>query len=159
MQVTTTRFGVLEVAPESVYTFTQPIIGFQEYRRFVLLAGPSESRVYWLQSTESGELAFLLMNPRDVMPDYTVPLNPHDLSELAASTMEELEVYTLVVVPEDPAKIRTNLKAPIVINRKRHLAKQTVIDRNDYPIQYFLAGGKAGAREPRRDQSHARTNA
>ncbi len=159
MQLTTTRFGVMEVDPGTVYTFTQPIIGFQEFRRFVLLAGPAESRVFWLQSTESAELAFLLMNPRDVMPEYTVPLSSHELAELAASSMEELEVYTLVVVPEDPAKIRTNLKAPILINRKHHLGKQTVVDRNDYPIQYFLKQGKAGAREPRRDQSHARSNA
>jgi flagellar assembly factor FliW len=142
MRLSTTRFGDLEIDPDEIVTFTQPIIGFQEFRRFVLLPGPPGSSLCWLQSTDSGELAFLLMDPRQVIPDYSVPLSPHDLSELAASGAEELEVYSLVVVPEDASKIRTNLKAPIVIHRKLRLGKQMILDRSDYPIQYFLAQAK-----------------
>jgi len=159
MRFSTTRFGEFDLNPEEVVTLTQPIIGFQEYRRFVLLPGPPESSLCWMQSTESGELAFLLMNPRQVITDYVVPLTPHDLSELAASNPEELEVYTLLVVPEDPAKIRTNLKAPVVINRKHRLGKQMVLDRSDYPIQYFLAQGTRGGKEPQKEVSHAGSDA
>ncbi|HPN14197.1 MAG TPA: hypothetical protein PLA65_19220 [Spirochaetota bacterium] len=42
MQLETARFGSLEVAPDAVITFTQPILGFQDYRRFVVLPGPSD---------------------------------------------------------------------------------------------------------------------
>ena len=42
MQLRTSRFGDIDVPDGSVITFTQPIIGFQEYRRFVLLPGPAE---------------------------------------------------------------------------------------------------------------------
>ncbi len=152
MQLQTTRFGTIEVDPESVITFTQPIIGFQEYRRFVLLPGPPNSGVCWLQSSESGDLAFLLMNPADLIPEYSVPLGQHELAELAASKSEDLEVYTLVVVPEDRTKIRTNLKAPILVNRKHRLGKQAVLERSDYPVQFFLAQAAPKAREPRRDK-------
>jgi flagellar assembly factor FliW len=147
MRLSTTRFGDLEIDPDEIVTFTQPIIGFQEFRRFVLLPGPPGSSLCWLQSTDSGELAFLLMDPRQVIPDYSVPLSPHDLSELAASGAEELDVYSLVVVPEDASKIRTNLKAPIVIHRKLRLGKQMILDRSDYPIQYFLTQAKRGEKQ------------
>jgi flagellar assembly factor FliW len=143
MQITTSRFGVLEADPETIITFTQPIIGFQEFRRFVLLPGPDGSPLNWLQSTDSSELAFLIIDPRLVFPDYTVKLSKHDMDELAASDAEGLEFYTLVVVPEDPKQIRTNLKAPIILNSAQRLAKQTVLERSDYPIQYFLAQGKS----------------
>jgi flagellar assembly factor FliW len=139
MQLETTRFGRIDIDEDAIVTFTQPIIGFQQYRRFVLLPGPVNNVVQWLQSTELGELAFLLMDPRSVVPDYAVYTNPDELSELAASSIEELEVYTLLVIPQDPAQIRTNLKAPILMNPKRRLAKQTILERSDYPIQFFLA--------------------
>ncbi len=124
------------------------------------LPGPPDSFVSWLQSVDTGELAFLLMNPSQVVPDYTVAVSQHDLTELAASDLDELEVYTLVVVPEDPAKVRTNLKAPILLNPKHRLGKQVVLDKSDYPIQYFLAQGKkSGAGASQREVSNARSDA
>jgi len=155
MLLNTTRFGEIEVADEHVLTFTQPVIGFQDYRRFVVLDGPDNSRVWWLQSTDSGDLAFLLMNPKDVIPDYRVQLGAHELAELAVTKADELEVYTLVVVPADPNEVRTNLRAPIVVNRKQRLGKQTVLEKQDYPIQYFLAQARAAAPQ---ETGHARTD-
>lgn len=158
MQLRTTRFGDIDVPDGSVITFTQPIIGFQEYRRFVLLPGPADSAVTWLQSTESGELAFLLMNPKDVVPDYGFHLGQHELAELAVSTQSELDIYTILVVSEDVAKVRTNLKAPILINTRQRLGKQTVLEKSDYPIQFFLARAREGAATPE-EVRHARADA
>ena len=158
MQLQTTRFGTIEVDSESVITFTQPILGFQEFRRFVLLPGPPDDMLVWLQSVDSGDLAFILMDPRAVVPDYDVDLRPHELAELAVSTKDEIDVYTLVVVPQDKSKVRTNLKAPILISRKHRLGKQTILDRSNYPVQYFLAQAQ-GAREPSQEVGHARTDA
>lgn len=148
MNLSTSRFGEISVEPDQIITLTQPIIGFQEFRRFILLPGPEDAGVEWLQSIENGDLAFLIMDPRQVVPDYQVTLAKHELSELAISEPSELLVYTLVVVPDDPRKVRTNLKAPIVINLKHRLGKQTVLDRSDYPIQHFLSQSRAASERP-----------
>ena len=108
MRVETSRFGAIEVGERDTLTFTQPIIGFQEFRRFVLLRGANAQEVSWLQSTEAGDLAFILMDPRTVAPDYAVQLGAGELAELAVNSVAELEVFTLVVVPADPAQVRTN---------------------------------------------------
>ena len=159
MELSTTRFGVIEYNPDAVITMTQPIIGFQEYRRFLLLPGPPDSSLMWLQSVNSGELAFLLMDPKRAVPEYKVNLTSHDLSELAASSIEELRVCTLVVVPQDRTKIRTNLKAPIILNEAHRLGKQVVMDRSDYPIQFYLAQGQPGQGPSQTEASHARSDA
>ena len=158
MQLSTTRFGDVEVSDDSVVTFTQPIIGFQEFRRFVLLPGPTDSAVLWLQSIESGELAFLLMNPKDVVPDYRVKLGQHELAELAVTSTDELDIYTILVVSDDISKVRTNLKAPVLLNVKQRLGKQTVLERSDYPIQFFLAQARNAAASSA-EVSNARTDA
>ena len=139
MDLETTRFGTVTVDESAIITFTHPIIGFQNFRRFVLMPGPQGSRVNWLQSTESGELAFILMNPEEVVPGYEVDIGPHELAELAVESVDELDVFTLVVVPSDPKQTRTNLKAPILINAAKGLGKQTILEKSSYPIQFILA--------------------
>lgn len=156
MQLETSRFGTIDVDPDAVITFTQPILGFQDYRRFVLLPGPS-NYLKWLQSTEAGDLAFILMDPKAVVADYAVEIRPGELSELAVTSVGELDIYTLVVVPEDKTKVRTNLRAPILINPRRRLAKQALLDYSDYPIQFFLAQPQEG-QGAAREASNARSN-
>ena len=158
MQIETSRFGTLEVDENAVITFTQPIIGFQEFRRFFLLPGSDDSPLLWLQSTESGDLAFILMVPASVLPDYRVALGASDLSELGVSSVDELDVYTLVVVPQERSKIRTNLRAPILINPRTRLGKQTILDKSDYPIRYFLNQPQEGTGSSQ-EVSDASTNA
>lgn len=157
MYLETTRFGAIEINIDAVITFTQPIIGFPQYRRFVLLPGPNTNNLYWLQSTESGDLAFLLMHPHLYVPDYKVELNAHDLNELAVEKATDIEVYTLLVVPADPAEIRTNLKAPLVINTRQRLGKQIVLEMSDYPIQFYLSRHMQETRE-RKEAINARTD-
>ena len=158
MELQTTRFGAISIDNDAIITLTQPILGFQEFRRFVLLPGPEGSLVKWLQSVDSGELAFIIMDPSSVVPDYTVELRPQELTELAATDVGELEVYTLVVVSQDPSKVRTNLRAPILINPKHRLGKQTILERSNYPIQYFLAQAQPGQEQPK-EVSNARADA
>ncbi len=148
MKVNTTRFGILDVDDSAMITFTQPILGFQDNRP-----------LKWLQSTDCGELAFIVMDPRVVMPDYEVRIGAQEMAELAVSAVEELEVYTLVVVPQDRTQIRTNLKAPILINPRQRLGKQTILERSKYPIQFFLAQAQGGGQETQEVKKHARSNA
>ena len=155
MVLETSRFGTVQVDPNLIITFTQPILGFQEFRRYILLPGPSDN-LTWLQSTDSGELAFILIDPRSVMPDYKVELRAQELAELAVTNAGELQVYTLVVVPRDPAQIRTNLRAPILISLKHRLGKQTILDQSNYPIQFYLAQAQP---KPAQEVSNARTHA
>ena len=157
MQLETTRFGTIDYDYQSVITFTQPIIGFQEFRRYIFVEGPEDSNLVWLQSTDSGELAFILMDPRYVVSDYTFKLGQHELSELAVSVEDELDVFTLVVVPQDPSQVRTNLKAPILINSKQRLAKQTILDKSSYPVQFILS--QAAQSNESEEMDHARPNA
>lgn len=154
MQLDTSRFGTIEIDDADVLTFTHPIIGFQEYRRFVVLPGP-KAGITWLQSTESRDLAFLLLDPVQVVPDYAVHLGEEELAELAAKSVADLEVRTLLVVPHEKSHTRTNLKAPILINRKHRLAKQTILERSEYPVRFYLAEDRRAARQ---EVSNARTH-
>lgn len=139
MKIATTRFGDIEVKDIDVITFVKPILGFQNYKKFVVLPAGSDCPIYWLQSVEDGKLAFLMVDPYYILPSYEVSFTHQDLAELEAERVEDISIYTLLVVPQDPKQIRTNLRAPIVINKVKKLAKQMILDKTDYPVQWFLS--------------------
>lgn len=140
MKVETTRFGTLDVDEKKIIHFTQPIVGFSECQRYIFIEGPSTGKIWWLQSCDKPELAFIVMDPLQVVPDYEVKLDASEVEDLRLEKAEDACLLTIVVVPEDRSKIRTNLKAPIIYNPKANLAKQVILHESDYPVQYSLAG-------------------
>ena len=140
MKIETARFGTVEVEEKKIVRFTQPILGFSDCHEYIIVQGPGEGKIWWLQSCEKPELAFIVMDPLQVMPDYEVRLDASEVEDLSLETAEEARLLTIVVVPEDRSKVRTNLKAPIIYNPKTNLAKQVVLHESDYPVQYYLTG-------------------
>jgi flagellar assembly factor FliW len=138
MKVETTRFGTIQVDEKKIVRFTQPILGFSDCQRYIIIEGPGEGKIWWLQSCDKPDLAFIVMDPLQVMPDYEVRLDASEVEDLRLETAEEARLLTIVVVPEDRSKVRTNLKAPIVYNPKTNLAKQVVLHESDYPVQHYL---------------------
>lgn len=140
MKLATTRFGTLEIDEKKIVTFTQPILGFSDCQRYIIIEGPSSGKVWWIQSCDKPEVAFIVMDPLQVVPDYEVRLDASQVEDLRLDKAEDARLLTIVVVPEDRSKVRTNLKAPIVYNPKTNLAKQVILHDSDYPVQYPLAG-------------------
>ena len=66
-------FGPLSVRPDAFITFPDGLPGFAGERRFILLPAAPEG-VYWLQSADEGSVAFLLVDPFPVFPEYAVEL-------------------------------------------------------------------------------------
>ena len=49
VQITTRDFGTIEVEKESILTFKQPIFGFEEYTKYVLISDADMgSGICWL---------------------------------------------------------------------------------------------------------------
>jgi len=138
MKIETTRFGSVEVDDERVIRFTQPILGFADCTHYVLIEGPRKGGVYWLQSVDRPEVAFLVMDPLEIVPDYEVNLPESEIKDLELADEKEAVLFTLVVVPEDKKLVRTNLRAPVIYNPHRSLAKQVVLYDLDYPVKYYL---------------------
>ena len=136
MKVLTERFGAIEVKEEEIITMVEPILGFPYAKRYVLLDHKEGSPFKWLQSLDDGGLAFVVINPKLVKPDYVVPLEEEEAKKLQIENPEDAEVYVMVVIPEDPRKMTVNLRAPVIINRRKRLAKQVIIPDDSYPIKY-----------------------
>jgi len=149
MHIETTRFGALDVEDRKVITFPDGMPGFEEHRLFTLVPhhtadGGKGSPFVWLQSLEDGELAFLAMEPHQAFPDYA-PRVPRAEMELLALTEEAARprLYSLLTIPQgDPAGITANLMAPVVVNAHARLAKQVVLNTDEYGLRHRLLPGE-----------------
>lgn len=145
MLLDTAKFGQIEADEANALRFVTPILGFAQFQDFVLLDQEATAPIRWLQSSESAELAFPVIDPFLLAPDYDVSVNPGLLTELGADTLDELRTMTIVVISKNVQDIRTNMRAPVIYNPSAGLAKQIVLEDSDYPVQFFFARQQGAA--------------
>ncbi len=135
MLIQTRDFGEMEIDEKDIITFVEPIFGFEDYRKYVLMEHEElNPHFVWLQSTEEPMVCFVLANPRELVPDYEVRL-PEDT---AAALGEGGTLYFVLTVIRDPYYDSTvNLKSPVVINTQTGRAMQVILEEA-YPIRQPL---------------------
>ena len=137
MDIATTRFGLLAIAPQETLRFPAGLPGLEECRHWVLLVEPGRPQVAWLQSIDRPEIALAVVDPRDYVPHYDVRVSRQQL--LPLSLMEAADVQVLAVVSRDEHGLTLNLKAPLVINYQLGTGHQ-LVNNADWPVSYPLEG-------------------
>ena len=135
MNIHTSRFGVVSITAEDIIQFPEGLLGFNELRRFVLLDDPTDEIFAWLQSCEEPAIAFPLLEPELFTNNYQVGLTKHDLEILGLKENKGVRYFSIITIPADPTLMTANLKAPIVINVERRLARQCVLQDNQLNIR------------------------
>ncbi|HHY05986.1 MAG TPA: flagellar assembly protein FliW [Clostridia bacterium] len=139
MIIETKHFGTLEVAEDKVITFPQGLFAFEDKKRYILLENEEpESPLWWLQSLDDPNLAFVLLNPFLFKPDYELELSAEDVEELGLEKPQEAAVFCLAVIPQDVKKMTANLLAPLVINAQLKKGKQIVLYHKNYTTKHLV---------------------
>jgi len=133
MEFQSTRFGVIEVAEDEIIHFPQGIPGFEECRRFTLIVASESSPFRFLQSLDDPDLTFVVTDPLWFRPDYRVRVRREDLEKIGAAGVDEVAVYVIVTVPQNPQDMTANLLAPLLINTRTREGVQHV--QSDSPYQ------------------------
>jgi|Deesub1362A_J573_1020465.scaffolds.fasta_scaffold20241_2 flagellar assembly factor FliW len=125
IQFKTTRFGELEVSEESLIYFPEGLPGMRNQKRFVLL-DYKDTDIKWLQSVDSPEIAFIVIDPFSIEPQYSVEL-PDPMRKLIRLERPE-DVAVLVILRKEGDSIIANLQGPLVINTSNRTGVQLVLD-------------------------------
>lgn len=121
------------------------ILGFEQFKEYVLLANPVEAPFAWLRVTENASLAFVVINPFLVMPEYKPDIPNSDVEFLDLKEADDALLFNIVTL-WGPNNATVNLKGPIVINRHTHVAKQVILaNASDYSVQHPLPVATATA--------------
>ncbi|MBY0469816.1 flagellar assembly protein FliW [bacterium] len=138
MIIKTGRFGQLTVGDDERIRIPQGILGFPELQNYFLVDPADDTLILWLQSIDRPEVAFPLLEPKIFRPDYAVRLSSMELRELQLESINQSAVFSVLTIPDDVTQMTANLKAPLVINLKRQVAKQVVLQENEYGIKHTM---------------------
>ena len=131
MIVDTKAYGPVELDERQKIDMSQGLYGFEGLRHYILLDA-HQRPYYWLQSLEQKEVAFVLIDPCIIRPDYDALIEADDLEalELKGPGDERLLQFAIVTIPEEHQDMTANFQGPIVINRENRMGRQC-ISRND----------------------------
>jgi len=112
--IESSRFGALQVDPGDVIEFPYGLVGLGG-RLYTILDRNPGSGFLWLHSLEDPALALPVVDPRRFFEPFPLALSEEDRERVGAPDLDAAQLYVTVRAAPDPADIRVNLRAPIVI--------------------------------------------
>ncbi len=141
MLIETSNFGPIEYDENEVLYFQSEILGFEGFKRYIIISREDNEPFMWLQSVDDPGLAFVIIDGTDVVSNYVPEIPIEEVENLGAQGASSVCIYNIVVIPDNIEEISCNLKAPIVINKDNNKASQILLDNtDDYEIKHYLKG-------------------
>ena len=121
-----------ETESRNQITLPQGLFGFPEIRSMDLVYDKEELPFMWLREEKKDGLAFIVLEPGGIIPDYSVEIADSDVGILGITGPEDTLILNIVTLPPDQSgKIFLNLVGPIIVNRASLLAKQCIINNHE----------------------------
>lgn len=131
MKTITTRFGLIEYDPKNLLNFPVGMVGLPHLHDFIVMPNKKNGPLFWIQSTDDPDIAFVLTDPSNFFLDYVVAPDESERQILEISDEDECYVLTVVTVPPDQ-NITVNLSAPILFAPKTNRAMQVILENSEY---------------------------
>jgi flagellar assembly factor FliW len=138
------RFGSVEVADERVVEFPRGLPGFPDCRRFILMDHDRETPLRWLQCVDRPEIAFLVVEPHQVLAAYDIEVPLHVLAFLGWESSDGAsDVLLLVLLNASESALAANLRAPLVVHTRTRRATQLILDDPALSFRHPIGGDPA----------------
>ncbi|MGC8829272.1 MAG: flagellar assembly protein FliW [Verrucomicrobiia bacterium] len=122
----------------AIITLPLGLLGFEQTKRYMLIADPDEAPFMWLQMVDEPRKSFIVIQPNTFLEKYEPELSDEDVRFLGLTSPEDAVVLNIVTV-RGQNNATVNLKGPIVINRNTLIGKQVVpLNATDYSVQHPL---------------------
>ena len=119
-------------------TFSEGLIGLDEWHQFVVVSHPAGGSLRLLQSTEDMRVSLILMSVWEILPDYRLALSEADAQKLqyspgpVLSDNSDVSLYCILSVQEEPFSVSANLLGPLVINWNSGVGIQAIASDSNY---------------------------
>ena len=112
------------VNKENMISMPLGLLGFEQIKKYVLLATPEEEPFLWLQMLDNQNQGFVVISPAAVVPQYAPNIAEADIEFLDIKSPADALILNIATVRNGQATV--NLKGPIVINRTTLVGKQCI---------------------------------
>ena len=133
-----------EAVERNEVSLPQGLFGFPEIRSMELVFDNDELPFMWLREQKQDGLAFVVLEPMGVVPNYSVEISDSDVEVLGIQSAEDTMILNIVTISaEHPGKISLNLVGPIIVNRRTLVGKQCIISNHEeYSARHLIDVGE-----------------
>ena len=134
MKANTRLFGEIDIDEEKIITLENGMIGFPDLRKFTLIFDKEKERtpssIMWFQSMDEPEIAFPVMHPNEIKPDYAPSVSDEMLTPLGDLTEDGFEQYKDAI--KDP--LRQKRAKHAVYENQRTIRAVEALRNNDVKL-------------------------
>lgn len=138
MKIETNRFGTITISEDEIVQFEEGLLGFEAYHKYVVLNTEDGSPFRWLQSVDDGNLAFVIIEPLSFMLEYDLEIPDEDQAALSLERAEDVVIYAIVSIPDNPQDMTANLQGPVVINAKDKKGRQIISTNSRHSVRVHI---------------------
>lgn len=131
METIQTRFGTIEYDPENLLHFPAGLIGLPNLHHFIVMPNKKQGPLFWIQSVDDPDIAFVLTDPTNFFLDYVVEPDASERQALHVDETEDCFILSVVTVPPDQ-NVTLNLAAPILFAPSSNRAIQVILEKTEY---------------------------
>lgn len=139
MLIETKYLGEMNINEEKIIFFETGIPGFLDEKEFIILDIPDNDVLQLLQSLRTPNLAFFITNPHQFDEAYHFTLTDSVLETLQITSEKEIVILSIMTINEPFQASTINLQAPIIINSRRRLGKQVILNDDRYSMKAAIA--------------------
>ncbi len=125
------RFGEIEYDPAKTLNFSNGLIGFEDLHEYVVIPSGKEGPLFWIQSVDDAQIAFVLTDPTNFFLDYKVVPDQNECAKLGIESPDECHSLSVVTVHPDK-QITLNLQAPILYAPEKCSGLQVILEKSKY---------------------------
>jgi flagellar assembly factor FliW len=129
-----TRFGEVEFDPSQVIHFPEGLIGLDNLHEFIVMPNKKDGPLFWIQSVEDPEFAFVVTDPTSFFPDYHVAISDLERNKLKITDKDEYFVISIVSISPEK-EITLNLAGPVIYSPKTNMAFQGILEDKRFDIK------------------------
>ncbi|MFA5340370.1 MAG: flagellar assembly protein FliW [Clostridia bacterium] len=119
--------------------FVREIYGFENIKDYVLAnASEKESNPFKVLKASDGSVSFILLEPNIVDEAYNPVLDQESELILKMKNKEDIQIYGIVVIPNNIKEMTINLRSPIIINRENGNAIQLILQDERYSVRHRI---------------------
>src|SRR5262245_40401714 len=101
---------------DAIIHFEEGLIGFSEFKDYVLMESDSLAPFRLLQSLDSPDVSFLVLEAAAVIPNYYDLVPPREWESIGIKDRTKPLAFVIVVIGSSPQASTANFQAPLLIN-------------------------------------------
>ena len=123
---------------DAVIHFEEGLIGFSDFKDFVLMENDGLAPFRLLQSVESPSVGFLVLEAATLVNNYHELVPAREWESLAVRGETNPLAFVIVVIGSTPEASTGNFQAPLLVNYETMVGKQVILTDSGFSVRQPL---------------------